>query len=197
MPAIRFDPSEAVTFDFGRGLVALAGEGGEAPRVLVPGEALATLCDAAGPSAAGAFGRSLGQAMGERVAGRLAGEAGVRGASVEEVVEQLGAELSLAGLGSLALERWGKAIVMVIARSPLGARGDALLEAVLAGALGAATGREARSLFLGRDEASARFLITGDAGLAKVTSLLADGLSWGEALVRLHASAPGAQGGAS
>lgn len=189
MSDIRFDPSKAVTFDLDRGLVQL---GGTEPRVLVPAEALSTLCDVAGPTAAAAFGRAVGEAMGERVAERLAGEAGVNGASVGVVVEHVGGELSLGGMGSLSLERWGRALVLVIDRCPLGARGDGLLESVLGGALGRAAGKSVRSLFLGREEARARFLITGDAGLSKVTSLLADGMSWGEALVKLHAGPPAA-----
>ena len=157
-------------------------------RLLVPAEALSVLCEAAGPGASAAFGRAVGEAMGARVAARLSGDAGVSAASVEAVVEQIGGELALGGMGALGLERWGRALVLVIDHSPLGPRGDGLLESVLAGALDAATGRSVRSLLLGREEGRARFLITGDAGLEKVTSLLADGLSWGEALVRLHAA---------
>mgnify|MGYP000039915197 CR=1 FL=1 len=184
MPQIRFDPSKAVTFDLANGLVQLSGA---SARLLVPAEALSVLCEAAGPGASAAFGRAVGEAMGARVAARLSGDAGVSAASVEAVVEQIGGELALGGMGALGLERWGRALVLVIDHSPLGPRGDGLLESVLAGALDAATGRSVRSLLLGREEGRARFLITGDAGLEKVTSLLADGLSWGEALVRLHA----------
>ncbi|MEO7331936.1 MAG: hypothetical protein ABI193_25390 [Minicystis sp.] len=185
MPQIRFDPSKAVTFDLASGLVQLSGA---AARLLVPIEALSVLCEAAGPNAAATFGRAVGEAMGARVKARLEGESAVNEASVEAMVEQIGGELGLGGMGSLSLERWGKAMVLVIDGSPLGPRGDGLLEAVLAGALDAATGRSVRSLLLEREEGRARFLITGDAGLEKVTSLLADGLSWGEALARLHAS---------
>jgi len=106
---------------------------------------------------------------------------------VEVVVEHLGGELALAGLGSLALERWGRAAVLVVDQSPLGAGGDAVLEGVLAGAIAAAAGRPALALLLGREGSRARFLLGSDAGVTRVRAWLAGGVPWGEALVRLHA----------
>src|SRR5689334_22347123 len=117
MPDLRFDPSQALTFDLAHGLVHLEG----APsRLLVPADGLLVLARAAGPAAVATFGRSLGDAMGRRVASRLAEAEGVRAATVEVVVEHLGGELALIGLGSLGLERWGRALVMVVDQSPLG-----------------------------------------------------------------------------
>jgi hypothetical protein len=185
MPDPRFDPSKAVTFDLTHGLVHLEGA---PPRLLVPADAILRLARAAGPAAAAAFGRSSGEAMGARVRSRLAaGEA-----SIEAVVEHLGGELALAGLGSLSVERWGRALVMVIDQSPLGAEGDALIEAALAAAVAGTAGKSARAILLGREGVRARFLIGGHAGVEKVRAWLAEGLSWGDALVRLHApSGPG------
>ncbi|MFT3774501.1 MAG: hypothetical protein QM820_54785 [Minicystis sp.] len=183
MSDLRFDPSKAVTFDLAHGLVHLEG----APsRLLVPADALAPLIEAAGPAAAAAFGRSIGEAMGRRVASRLHAE-GVGAAAVDVVVEHLGGELALTGLGSLGLERWGRALVLVVDQSPLGAGGDALLEAALAGAVETAAGRSVRALLLGRDGVRARFFVGGEAGTEKVKGWLAQGISWGDALVRLHA----------
>ena len=184
MPDLRFDPSQAVTFDLTHGLVHLEG----APsRVLVPADALVALARAAGPEAASAFGRSLGEAMGRRVATRLASVEGASAATIEAVVEHLGGELSLLGLGSLGLERWGRAMVLVVDQSPLGAGGDALLETALAAAVEGTAGRSARALLLGREAVRARFLIGSQAGVEKVRGWLGEGLSWGDALVRLHA----------
>ena len=185
MPDPSFDPSSAVTFDFSHGLVRMDG----APaRLLVPADALVALLSAAGAEATAAFARSLGEGMGRRVAGRLSAEggAGALAASVAGVVDHLGGELALAGLGSLSLERWGKALVLVVDHSPLGASGDRLLEVTLAGALEEATGKPARALVLARDAAQARFLIGSAAALDKVRAWLEQGVSWGEALVRLH-----------
>lgn len=186
MPNLRFDPSQAVTFDLTQGLVHLEG----APaRLLVPAAALLALATAAGAEATATFAHALGEAMGRRVEGRLTAE-GVGAAPVDVVVEHLGGELALAGLGSLGLERWGRAVVLVVDHSPLGAEGDALLEGVLAGAVAVAAGRAALALRLGRDGGRARFLLGSDAGVTKVRAWLSEGVPWGEALVRLHAPGP-------
>lgn len=186
MSHVRFDPSKAVTFDLSHGLVHLDGA---PPRLLVPAEALGTLAEAAGADATRAFGRALGEAIGLRVASRLSAGDGLRGASVDAVIEHLGGELSISGLGALGLERWGRALVLVIDQSPLAQAGDALLEALLGSALEAASRQSALALFLDRDATRSRFLIAGNAGVEKVRAWLAEGVSWGEALVRLHASA--------
>ena len=199
MPEARFDPSKAITFDLASGLVHLEG----APsRLLVPADALAALCGAAGGEATSAFGRSLGAPMGRRVARRFEGEGesssgeGVRQASVEAIVDHLGGEIALAGLGALSLERWGHALVIVVDSSPLEGAGDRLIEAVIEGALEAATGRAVRSLLIARDGARARFLVAGSAGVEKAKALLAQGVSWGEALTRLHGQPAPARGDA-
>jgi hypothetical protein len=183
MNHVPFDPSKAVTFDLARGLVQQEG----APSgLIVPAESLAALARAAGPEASRAFGRGLGEAIGRRVAGHLAEADGVRAAGASAVVEHLGGELAMTGLGSLSLERWGRALVLVIDQSPLGAGGDALLETVLAAALEAAMGEPSAVVGLARDGVRARFLVTGPAGADKVRAWLNEGISWGDALVRLH-----------
>ena len=186
MQGPRFDPTKAVTFDLEHGLIHL--DGGPS-RVVVPAEALLALCSAAGRHAAVAFGRAIGEAMGRRVAKRLgevASDGTARGASVETVVDHLGGELSLGGLGSLGLERWGRAMVLVVDHSPLGRAGDMLLEAVLEGAVASATARPARAVLLGREEVRARFLVTGATAVAKVRAWIDSGTSWAEVIARLH-----------
>lgn len=198
MPEARFDPSKAVTFDLTSGLVHIEG----APaRLLVPADALATLCAAAGPEATNTFGRALGAPMGLRVASRFAAEGeargeGVKRASVESIVDHLGGEMAIAGLGSLTLERWGHALVLVVDSSPLEAAGDRLLAATLAGALEAATGKAVSALPIARDAARARILIAGSAAVEKAKAWLEQGMSWGEALTRLHGQSSPARGDA-
>jgi len=185
MSHVRFDPTKTVTFDLQHGLVHVEG----APsRVLVPADALGALFTAAGGEATASFGRALGESLGRRVASRLSGGEDGERVSVEAMVEHLGGELAITGLGSLGLERWGRALVMVIDQSPLGEGGDGLLEAVLEGALAAAADRSVVAVFLGRDSVRARFLLTGEAGAEKVKAWMGEGVSWGDALVRLHAS---------
>lgn len=193
MAVARYRPDHDVTFDLAHGLVHLEG----APaRVLVPADALAALCANAGTEAVAAFGSSIGHAMGLRVASRLASLAasdeegrasGARAASVETMVDHLGAEVAIAGLGALGMERWGHALVVVIDHCPLGARGDRLLEAVIGGAISAATGRHARAVVLVREGVRARLLLTNPTAADRVKQWLEEGVAWGDALTRLHA----------
>ncbi len=196
MAVVRYSPDHDVTFDLAHGLVHL--EGAEA-RVLVPAGALSELCLAAGEEAVAKFGQAMGRAMGLRVAGRLAGFAGPpdggdeagaseHAAGVGTMVDQLGAELSLAGLGSLGLERWGLALVVVVDHCPLAASGDRLLAALVGEAVGSATGRAVTAVFLARDGVRGRFLLTSSAVGERVAEWLRSGVSWGEALTRLHAA---------
>ncbi len=60
---------------------------------------------------------------------------------------------------------------------------------MLASAVEAAAGRSVHALRLGRDGVRARFLLGGGAGIDKVRAWLAEGIHWGDALVRLHAPA--------
>lgn len=200
MAVDRNRPDHDVTFDLQNGLVHLDGAPG---RVLVPADALGVLCASASPEAVASFGGAIGRTMGLRIAKRLAapaeGEAAVTGAgdvraaSVETMVAELGAEIALAGLGSLGVERWGKALVVVIDHCPLGPRGDRLLEHVVGEAVGSAAARDARAALLGRDGARVRLLVTSPQAAERVKGWLQEGVAWGDALTRLHAAPKAAE----
>jgi hypothetical protein len=181
-----FDASKAVTFDLARGQIQKE----EEPRVLVSANAVLALCQAAGTDATAAFARTAGDSIGDAIARRFdrAG-ANAKGASIEAIVEHLSGELAIAGFGALSIERWGRALVLVIDRALGGSEGDRLLAPLLASAVSKAAKVEARCVRLSRDGDRARFLVTGPKGAEKVRDWLLAGLSWGEALVRLHPAA--------
>jgi hypothetical protein len=179
--ATRFNPSGSVSFDLVRGRVDLGGE-----HVLVPADALVDLCRNAGDDAVVDFGRRLGTAAGRRVGDRL-GDGNQ--ASLEDVLEHLGGELALLGLGSLGLERWGRALVLTVDGGPFGQQLDRLLGAVLEGALQRTFGRDCHAVKLVRDDRQVRFLITSAASASKVSEWLGSGLSYGDALTRLQKQA--------
>lgn len=190
-----FNPTHAVRFELGRGRVSLRGaEGAEgSPALLILADALRDLCDSAGTEATTDFGRRLGTEIGRRAASRLPAAS-----SVAAVVEQLGGELALSGLGSLGAEVWGQALVFSVTGSPLGAGGDRLLGAVLEGALQRALGRDAAALPVDRTDDKARLVIVSRPTAARVQQWLTEGVSWGEALARLSQPAgPGNQAGSS
>ena len=177
--SLKFDPSYALEFDFGRGQVRMANAG---ERVVVPCDALLALCQGASDEAVRDFGRRLGTEAGRTMNDRL-GQA--YQASLETVVEHLGGELSLMGLGSLGLERWGRALVLSFTHSPFGAAGDRLLGSVLEGAMQRSFGRDVVAIKLVRDADQVRFLIAGHDGAHKANGWLAEGVPWGDVLSRL------------
>jgi hypothetical protein len=179
--ATRFNPSGSVSFDLVRGRVDCGGE-----HVLVPADALVDLCRHASDDAVSDFGRRLGTAAGRRVAERLGD--GAAGATLEEVLDHLGGELALLGLGSLGLERWGRALVLTVDGGPFGQQLDRLLGAVLEGALQRAFGRDCHAAKLVRDDRQVRFLIASASSAGKISEWLGSGLSYGEALTRLQAA---------
>ncbi|MBI2391828.1 MAG: hypothetical protein HYV09_19715 [Deltaproteobacteria bacterium] len=157
--------------------------------MIVPAAALGVLAAAAGETATRELGRTLGRSLGARVAERLSASGGhVRDASLEAVLEGLAGELAIVGLGALSMERWGRALLVCVSDAPVeGAIGDALLAAVIEGMLAAASGRELRTLPVAREGARLRVLVANVASIERVGEWLGQGLSWGDALVRLHA----------
>lgn len=147
--------------------------------VLVPASALEAL-DRTTPGALAHIGAEVGRGCGARVAARLGGDAAVRSSTLEVVVTHLAGELAIAGLGAVHLERWGKAMVIVVTNP--GVNSDGFLGAVLAGAIGAATGREVAIQSLGRDGSVARYFVGAQPTALKARSLLSQGKSWGEIL---------------
>jgi hypothetical protein len=176
-----FNPTHAVRFEIGRGRVSV--DGTEA-RVLVPADALGRLCASAGVESIRDFGRSLGTEMGRRVASRLESSA----PSVTALVEHLGGDLALAGLGSLAVEIWGRALVFAVADCPLESQGDLLLASVLEGAIQRALGRDAALVDLERSDGRVRFAVLSPKTAESVRAWLGQGVSWGDALARLNAT---------
>src|SRR5262249_3726921 len=123
-----FDASKAVTFDLSRGQIQKEDES----RLLVSASALLTLCQAAGPDATSTFGHAAGVAIGEAIARRFERAGGdAKAAATETVIEHLAGELAVAGFGALSIERWGRALVLLVDRAPGGADGDKLLAPLL------------------------------------------------------------------
>jgi hypothetical protein len=186
MPFAPFDPTRAVTFDLSSGQVHLQDS---LATVIVPAASLADLCSAAGDEATVRFGRAIGQAAGERIARRLGGpeasRAEVEASTIEGFVEHLAGEFALTGMGALSLERWGRALVFVVDRAAAPA---SLVSALFEAALQAATGRVTRCIRIMEEQSRARYLVTSAPAAGHVQAWLAEGASWGEALVKLHAA---------
>src|SRR5687767_663906 len=131
MPGPAFDPNHSVRFDLKRGA---ASDAKGARLVLVPTTAVEAL-EKSHPAAAAELGTELGRTCGARVAARLGGDSGVRNATLEVVVSHLAGELAVAGIGSVVIERWGRAMVLVVSHPCVESSRDAFIGAVLAGAI--------------------------------------------------------------
>src|SRR6185312_6690542 len=103
-----FNPSHAVRFDLPKGEVRAAGS--DERLALVPLAALLDLALSAPAEAVEALARALGASIGRRAAVRITEP---RSASIDAFVTQLAGEAALAGIGTLAVERWGRALIVV------------------------------------------------------------------------------------
>ncbi len=173
-----FNATQGVRFDLARGAVR-AGQGDDR-LLLVPLAALVDLAAAAPPGAVEALGRALGTAIGRRAAARI-GDA--TGSSLEDFVTQLAGEAALAGVGVLSVERWGRALVVVLEESPLPA---SLVSPLVGASLEAASGRKVASALLSHDARSARVLVSSDRAVGRVREWMASGVPWGDAIAKLH-----------
>lgn len=183
-----FDPSGAVTFDLSAGRVSLAHA---AASVLAPAEGLARLCDAAGQDATRAFGKAVGREMGARITQRLP-KPQLEALSLGSFAGQLRGEFAIAGFGSVGLERWGSALVFLVQNASVP---TTLVAAVLEAALETATGRKVRCVTLPDDQGQTRLLVTNERAAERVEAWMADGMSWGEVMVKLHERAGTAKPG--
>ena len=179
MTVRSFDSTHAVRFDLPTGSVRAENQADRL--LLLPAAALLGLVASAPPEAADDFGRALGHAVGLRTAARLGDRRDE--ASVEEFLTQLAGEAALAGIGVLSIERWGRALVVVVEQSSLI---GSLLSPLVSAAIEAASGRKASCMLLAEDGAKARVLVASDRGIERVRGWMASGSAWGDALTKLH-----------
>lgn len=175
---------EEVQFDLALGLVRVDET---SYGFLIPTDPLLELLGHAGQEASSDFGRRLGAEIGRRIAERLGDHC--KTASVEAWLNQLAREVALLGLGSLGLERWGRAAVVTIQDSPLGSKGDDLLSSLLEGAVRRALGRNSSLVVLDRSQGTVRLLLANPVTANRVREWLRAGAPWRETLMRLHAAA--------
>ena len=173
------DLSRVVQFDLAHGAVRLDSEAA----MLVTASSLTQLLASVTGDVRARFGGELGSAMGARIETRLGGQTEVRAASIESVVSQLATELALGGFGALALERWGRALVLHVSGASLDS--PELYASLVASAISRATGAAAYSLVLSTHD-GLRVLIASQSGAQRVRTSIAQGIAWSVALMRLQ-----------
>lgn len=181
-PPEAFNPASAVVFDLAEGRVRRAkGQ----PVVLLAAPVLVQLCSSLDAEQQLKLGNAMGAAAGASVQAN-------HNWTLPQVVEQLGGEISLAGLGSLAMERWGAALVVQVQGCPLGAAGPTVMGGYVEGALQALVGRTVNAVAIETTETSFRLLLCGQAAASRVKQWISSGRSFGDALASLQS--PAAQG---
>ncbi len=180
MVQAKFDPALALKFDLGRGAVSQVGVG---PRLILPVEVLTKLLESAGADAARDAGHHLGAEIGRRVLATLGDD--LSDAAPEVVLEHLGGELALLGLGSLGFERWGQALVFVV-QGGLPEAADDFVAALFDGALLRLLGKSTRAVRVARGDGQVRYLMASVSAADRVAGWLSAGVPWGEALTRLQ-----------
>jgi hypothetical protein len=190
--AVPATPTERhVTFDLATGKVRSSGD---ERLVFVPPSALDDLASSVGVEAASRFARAIGVAVGQRVARKLGSSEGVLGASLEAFVSELALEVALSGWGSVRIERWGRAMVVVVEHAPIS--NHRLIAALIEGAIEAAAGRAVHGVSLGREQSGeagaepARVLVVSETTAERARGWMAEGASGQEILARLQAVAP-------
>src|SRR5512140_1695773 len=148
-----FNPEGAVEFDLPRGIV----RGGGDRLMIVPASILEEIAATAGAVAAIRVARAIGTSCGQRAAQRMGGVDAARGATIDDALSHLAGELALSGAGVAYLERWGRALVLVVSSSPI--RDAGAVAAFVEGAIAALVDRPVASLVLSRDAAGVRVLI--------------------------------------
>ncbi len=182
--AASFDPARAVRLDFRRG-AALASD--DERLVLLPAAALTELALEAEPELRLTLGKALGASLGARVAARLGGSEAAVGASLETFVDELGGEIAAAGLGTLALERWGQALVVLVGNPAVD--DDAFLGGLVGAALAAATGKDIHAVHLSSTDGQAKLLVASRGTAGRVREWLAAGDTFGSVIQKLHGGA--------
>ena len=180
MPGPAFDPIGAVRFDMTNGSTS---DSRGVNFVLVPAAALEAL-DRTTPGALAHLGSEVGRACGARIVAKLGDEAQVRSATLDVIVTHLAGELAIAGLGSVSVEQWGKALVVVLANPTVNS--DGFCAGALAGAVSVASGREVCMVPIGRDGNVARFYIGTQQTMIRCRSLVSSGKTWMEILQALQ-----------
>jgi hypothetical protein len=178
MSAPTFNSAQAVRFDLAHGAVRAAS--GDDRFVLVPATALVELARSAPAEVVATLAKAIGVGIGRRAAARIAD---AKASTLEEFITQLAGEAALAGMGLWSLERWGRALVVVVGE---GAATSSMIAAVVGAAVEGAFGRKVGCVLLASDERQARVLVSSDRAVDRVKQSLASGVAWADAISKLH-----------
>jgi hypothetical protein len=175
-----FDPGDYYAFDLARGAVHTR----HGERVLVlSADVLGPLVSTAARHGDLTAVRMLGKHIGEDAGRSLGREAGM--AAPEAVVTHISGTLALLGWGTLALERWGGALVLSLVGAPALDAERLGLAALLGGVLTAIGGQDVACVPIAGSAGGSRFVIVHPSVAETVWGWAKDGAELGGIVARL------------
>lgn len=178
------ETANAVTFDVTLGQARLRANPATLATV-VSAAALSKLLATAGSEAAAEFGASVGASLGDMVLAML-GDQTASASGVDRMVTLMAEAVATCGFGRLVLERWGQALVLALEGAAHVAP-DPVLARIIASMVARVTGRDVSGTVLGRQGDRLRVLLGSPPATREVARWISEGVSWGDAVVRLHA----------
>lgn len=106
------------------------------------------------------------------------------------MVDLIGGELALCGLGRVRMERWGKALLVVHDPCPLPGSLDHFLRGLFQRIVEVAAEREVGCTIVQRHENIARLLIANSSAIRRAQVMLADGMGFVDVVARLQEMSP-------
>ena len=155
--------------------------------VLLPAAALTELTLEAPAELRLTLGKAMGASLGARVASRLGGSDGAAKTTLEGFLNELAGEVAASGLGTLGLERWGRALVVTVGNAAV--EDDSFLAGLVGAALATATGKDTHAVHLTSADGQAKLLVASRGTAERVRGYVAAGDSFGVILEKLHGGA--------
>ena len=176
-----FDPTSAVTFELESGRVFVKDETRHA---LVPLLELRRLCDSAGKVATQGFARMIGKAMAQRMLHSMSKDsAKPSDVSIEEFVSHVGGQFALVGFGTITVETWGSALMLIVQHNELSVD---FVAALLSASIEQLLNEPVECVAVQHQQQTSRLLVTSDASREQVATWYRQGIPWHEMIARLH-----------
>jgi len=153
--------------------------------VILPATLLAELCGHLDGAVVAQAGGRLAASVSDGLKKRLGA---MDGASLQQVIDHVGGELALLGLGSCSAERWGRALVLKVESAELGEATASFLTGFFEGCLQSLAKRPLSVVALPQADGSVRFVVCSEAAANRVRGWRDQGVGFGDAMQRLNSA---------
>lgn len=170
-----------MVFDLGRGLVRVTPQ---EPQAIVPLDLLVEMLSASENQ------RSVGKRWGVELVRRAAARRPARTLwkddELTRVVDFVGGEIAISGLGGLRIERWGKALLLVLDPCPLPRTLDGFVLGLFEGIVEQVGERPVSCTVIDRADDLVRVLISNAGAARRAETMMTEGYVFTEIVARLQ-----------